>query len=210
MDKYWNFWINPPWPVTFLSYFLVLCFSVIHSERFFQFDLPLHEFTLELYPDSIHLLSFASITLFLISRLSNLFLLQPSIPVWWSYFLLYFLEDMKIPFSVVIWPSLVLAACPSCCWSFLGGQPLMYVGCEDIWWDDLIVALAWALAGTGLRVPTACESHAPAPDTCGQFAARPSPRWAKWFWAPALLTPPEMEAPSPAPCVWSCSSLGPL
>lgn len=88
-----------------------------------------------------------------------------------------FLEDMEILLSVVSWPSLVLAAYPSCCWSFLGGLSLASVGCEDVWWDHLIVASAWDLAGAGLWAPTTHGSYAPAPAMCGHFFAMHSPGW---------------------------------
>lgn len=53
-----------------------------------------------------------------------------------SHFFLCFLEDMEILLSVVSWPLLVLAACPSCCWSFLGGFSLASVRCEM--WECLV------------------------------------------------------------------------
>lgn len=86
------------------------------------------------------------------------------------------LRIWKYP-SVLSWPSLVLAACPSGCWSFSSGQTCLY----GMWWcleRYPLVSSAWKLAGAVLWALTTRGSHALAPATCGHFSARHSPGWA--------------------------------
>lgn len=123
-------------------------------------------------------MGFCSVILYLISKLSNLFFLQPVIPRGTVFHSL-LPEDATILPSVVSWSLWALPACLSHCSTSSRALFFTHVGSEGFWRDDLIltVASAWALAGLGVWVPTP-RSWAPAQAHGSGLLPGPDKRWA--------------------------------
>ena len=158
-------------------------------------------------------MGFCSITLSLISKLSNLFFLQPLIPSR-AVFRSLLPEDAAILPSIVSGSLWALPACLSCCSTSSRGLFLTHVGPEGFWRDDLIltVASAWALARLGVWVPTP-RSWAPAQTQGRGLLPGPDKRWAYINSSDPQPLPDDScwyRDPSPALCVCCAPDLVPF